>query len=371
MLKKQLLFFLLVLTGISCSKLDEEINPDFFPPSGLDKIVLRDAKVLSYTGKSATLEFSMNMLYYYRADCLDDGFFGDYAFKYGTSLPASAFSFPNNQTMNYQIQAQQVVAPVLENNAFSTLLLIDNTSPPPVEGLDNPLENVIFEPINYFYLNNQKPNTIALASFNNMGGQKVKIHSSFNDSWQDFAYGALTMTEQSGGTNSLYEATYEMIDYVTKEATNAAKSITIITHSSPNLDKQKLQSLIVIAKQKNIKINVLDLQVHDFEADYFYLYQLAMKTGGMYVYAPTENEKSYRGFSNVMLNYASILKNQFYQYRLRIKINYTGTDPNYFEPGYSYNFSYLLSYFKTDRGLCYKSLPEEFETNYFYYAFDL
>ncbi len=368
MLKKRLLFFLFVLTGISCSKLDEEINPDSFPPSGLDKMVLREASVLNYTGQSATIEFSMNMLYYYQSDCFGDGFYGDYAFKYGANLPASAFSFPNDQSMNYQIQSQQVVAPVLENNAFSTLLLIDNTSSPPV---DKPLDNVIFEPINYFYLNNQKPNTIALASFNNISGQKVKVHSGFSDSWQDFAYGALTMTEQSGGTNSLFEATYEMIDYVAQEATNGAKSITIITHSTPNLDKQKLQSLIINAKQKNIKINVLDLQFHDFEADYFYLYHLALNTGGVYVYAPTENGKSYRGFNNVMLNYASLLKNQFYQYRLRVKINYTGADPNYFEPGYTYNFSYLLSYFITDRGFCYKTLPEEFENNYFYYAFDL
>lgn len=354
-------------------------DPDSFPPIGRDEIVTRKVDVISYSANKVEIELRLNMLYYYRFGglCLDKAW-GDYLLNYSGELPSSAFNFSAYDGDDYQtvLKSVQTVTPTPASQAFSTLLLVDNTRDFPLTDTEDPYSNRKFEALNYFFLNTPKPSNFALAAFGNNGnmGADVKFAAGFNEDWQTYASEAIKLSEEEGGTNNIIEALDDAIDYVDDNATNPQKSIVVITHSYPDFPLANYLAIANKAQARGIAIHILDMAFF-LSTDIFGYQALTKATGGFYVSASAHPNQGYPvfGYGAVMMQLNELLKNQYREYVVRIEINYTGSDPNYFEPGYWYGHTIQLQhYLGENRSACgTKFFLKEFEENMIVYAFNL
>jgi von Willebrand factor type A domain len=367
---------IVALLLIGCA-LEPEADADSFPPLGRDEIATRDVEVIGYTANKIEIELRLNMLYYYRIGCLDEAW-GDYLLNYADDLPASAFNFSAYDGDDYQtvLKSTQTITPAASNEAFSTLLLVDNTLNFPLTDTDDPYSNRKFEALNYFFINTPKPSNFALAAFGNNGkmGTDVKFAADFNENWQKYASEAIKLSEEEGGTNNIIEALNEAIDYVEDNATNPQKSIVVITHSYPNFPLANYETVANKAAAKGIAIHIIDMAFF-LSTDIVAYQTLTGRTGGFYISASAHPNRGYPvfGYGAAMVQLNELLKQQYREYVVRIEINYTGPDPNYFEPGYWYSHTIQLQhYLGEDRAACgTKYFLEEFEENMIVYAFKL
>lgn len=372
------ILFITVFLVLACAE-EPTTSPDSFPPLGRDEIVTRNVEVITYTANKIELELRLNMLYYYRYGglCLDEAW-GDYLLNYSDDLPASAFNFSAYDGDDYQtvLKSVQTVTPTPSSQAFSTLLLVDNTLDFPLTDTDDPYSNRKFETLNYFFQNTPKPSNFALAAFGNNGkmGTDVKFAAGFNEDWQTYASEAIKLSEEEGGTNNIIEALDEAIDYVDNNAPNPQKSIVVITHSYPDFPLSDYQEIANKAAAKGIAIHILDMAFF-LATDIFGYQTLTQATGGFYVSASAHPNRGYPnfGYGAVMVQLNELLKNQYREYVVRIEINYTGSDPNYFEAGYNYPHVIQLQYYQgNNRSACgTKYFLEEFEENMIVYGFSL
>ena len=367
-----------VLVVFSCVE-EPEIDRDSFPPLGRDEVALRSVRVINFTQSKVELELKLNLLYYYRYGglCLDKAW-GDYVLNYGDDLPTSAFEFEAfDGDFDYQTVLKSVSrqTPNSATQAYSALVLAENTGDFPLTQIEDPFSNRRFEALNYFFLNNRSPNNFALAAFGKNGkmGKDVKFCAGFNEPWQTYASEAVTLSEQEGGTNNILDALDQSIDYIVNNATNPNKTIVVLTHTPPDYPYSKYLAVAQKAKLNNVTVHIIDLNLH-YETDIFGFNALALNTGGFYISAgPTGGDYPVFGFGAAMVQLGEMLNRQYQEYVMRIEINYTGTDPNYFESGYLYPHVIQMGYFKTeDRTDCNtKIFLEEFEYNFIPYAFGL
>jgi von Willebrand factor type A domain len=369
---------LCVILLLACAE-PPEAHPDSFPPVGRDEVVTRSVEVISYTANKVEVELKMNLLYYYSYGllCMDKAW-GDYVLNYADELPASAFVFDAHNDEDYQtiLKSVQRVTPITSNQAFSTLLLVDNTRDFPLTESDDPNFNRKFEALNYFFLNTPQPSNFALAAFGNNGkmGVDVKFAAGFNQDWQTYASEAIKLSEEEGGTNNIIEALDEAIDYVENNATNPQKSIVVITHSYPEFPLSEYKTVANKAASKGIAIHIIDMAFF-LATDLFGYQELTRSTGGFYISAsahPNSGAYPILGYSSVMIQMNELLKRQYQEYVVRLEISYTGSDPNYFEPGFIYPHVIQLKYQGEDKTDCgTKYYLEEFEENMILYAFTL
>ncbi|MBL7873876.1 MAG: VWA domain-containing protein [Cyclobacteriaceae bacterium] len=368
----------LVIVALSCAE-ESETNPDSFPPLGRDEVAIRSVNVINFTPTKVELELKLNLLYYYRYGgfCLDKAW-GDYVLNYGDKLPSSAFQFDAfDGDFDYQTELKSVTrqSPNPSTQAYSALLLVENTLDFPLTQLEDPYSNRRFEALNYFFLKNQSPNNFALAAFGKNGkmGSDVKFCAGFNEPWQTYASEAIKLSEMEGGTNNILDALTKSIDYVVNNATNPNKAIVVLTHTPPDYPYSKYLEVVQKAILNKVTIHIIDLNYHG-ETEIFGFNALALKTGGFYISAgPAGGSYPVFGFGATMVQLSEMLNRQYQEYVMRIEIKYTGTDPTYFETGYIYPHIIQMGYFKTnDRTDCgTKIFLEEFEYNFIPYVFSL
>jgi|GEM_PF-4393071 len=361
-------FALSLILVSSCSKLDEEIDPNQFTPSGRDAILLRDVNVVSYTPKSVILDIDMNLVGYYQETCLGDGQTGDFVKDYGAQLPLSAIS-GTFTSFTMQTLSRTITAPTATNANYATVIMMDNSRRFEISEL---LYNPVFEAMNFYYENRTDKNNVAFGAFAKAGrlSDEVSIFTDFPYDWEKFAFHALDVTQDAAGINNLYDAVNQAIDFADSKAPGNSKSITVINNSTASMSDGQFDLLVAKARAKNVRVNVIDLMFFDPD-QYFYPFHLAQETGGFYSYTPSTNDVNFSRYNTIMLNLDDILKNNYYNYRVRIQINYTGPAPDYFEEGVTYWFSNLIYHQIAEPTLCYKALPQEFAQTRFYYEFSL
>jgi hypothetical protein len=369
----------LIIAGLlllaSCLK--PEADPDSFPPIGRDEVALREVNVLNFTPSQVELELKMNMLYFYRIGCLDEEW-GDFVLNYAEDLPLSAmeFLYDDFYEVTTTVTSATKESPANSGQAYSALLLVDNTLDFPLTDTDDPYSNRKFEAINYFFKNTPKPSNFALAAFAEDGkmGEDIKFLAGFDEDWQKYASEAIQLSEQEGGDNNLLDALDEAIGYVDQNATNPNKTIVVITHSYPDYSLSEYQTIVNKAISKQVSINIIDMS-YFIAADINAYSMLTTQTGGFWVSASPTNQSSYPvfGYGVAMIQLHELLNRQFQEYVIRLRLDYTGNQANYFESGYIYPHIMTMRYYRTqEKQLCgTKYFLDEFETNYVPYAFSL
>lgn len=221
--------------------------------------------------------------------------------------------FPSGNTYAYNILDFQLLNPAPENS-FCTALLIDQSANYEYFGGDQ-----LFEGLNSFMHNTGAGNSALIAGYarNNQQGDSIYTicGNGFIKEWdKEQAKDVFSLFRQTEGTPCLYDALYNMIEYVDAHGEGVNKSIVVLaSNEDDGMSKYSLDQIISNAVEKNIKIHVIWLH---WSNDYFELMYAAHFTGGFLSYCSNMAE-----VNMLYLSLPQLLLNQMNFYRIKVNRN--------------------------------------------------
>lgn len=266
-----------------------------------------------------------------------------------TGLPDSSFRFEDywyvkgidSTRVTHQIEKTEFV----DTSAFSTfsnLVLIDQSASP--ENFDTTdYYNERFEAFNAFCKNLNGQGKIAFASFRRISDEHDVvdyINTNFSDTWdQATMLRLLNLTHLQGGSSPLYDALERAIYFISARNLENPSITVLIKNRDDGKSDINLDNLILLAKQSNIKINVIWL-IHRYQnVDFSALRRLPYETGGFMVYMSS----SYQ-MNSVFLRMPDLLRVTTSFYRIFVKM--TATGPENFAN--AYNTGMYLYYYTSE-----------------------
>ncbi|MBI5217538.1 MAG: VWA domain-containing protein [Bacteroidia bacterium] len=211
--------------------------------------------------------------------------------------------------------------------------------------------NQRFQAINGFYKTLNGEGEVIFSAYARNGKLKddtlTILNNDFSSEWdEETAKKMLDLTHTTGGTSCMYDAIYKMINYMAARPGSNKSLVVLARNKDDGKSAHTLDEVIQLAKDKNIKINLIWMIKNYLNVNFDALRKLPSKTGGFLVY----NGYVYQ-LSTVFLGLKKILRNEykFYRFRATLLID----SPDYFADAfrdgikiYYYSFSsyYIWNY---------------------------
>jgi hypothetical protein len=343
MLRKLTILAVLAVMAVAC-----EPDPGTLAlPYRRDVPVLIGTHVNSYA--SQEVKFTLDMAVYKGDNSVN-------VVPYFEGLPDSSWQFTdfwyveNNDStfIHHQIEKSEFVD-TSAFSTFSTLMLIDQSGFP--ENFDTTdYYNERFEAYNAFYKNLNGQGKVAFAWFRRAATEHdvVKyINSEFSENWEPGTMRELLdLTHEQGGTAALYDAIERAIYFIAAKNLDNPSVTVLIKNRDDGKSDITLDNLIALAKQNNVRINIIWL-IHRYQnVDFSAMRKLPYSTGGFEVYMSS----SYQ-MNTVFLRLPDLLRVTTSFYRVKVKMTATGPEPFaniystgvylYYYTSQFYNWSYI------------------------------
>ena len=290
----------------SCKKEPDTLEP----PYRHDASVLLAAKALKYELREIIFNVDVAILKGDNESKLVEDF---------NDLPDSSFNFQEGK--DERITYEVLNVEYRDTNAFSTfttMILIDESAYP--ENFDSTdFTNYRFQAFNAFYRNLNAQGKVLFATYNRIGDEHNvlrKINNTFSNQWEEeTVLSLLDLTHKQSGTAALYDALKEAIE-IMDVAEGENKSICLfVRNKDDGKSLNTLDEIIALAKEKNIKINVIWLIKDTQNTDLKALRKLSCKTGGFAVYMG----KIYQS-STIFMALPDLLRLRYNFYRITVKM---------------------------------------------------
>jgi len=251
-----------------------------------------------------------------------------------SDLPDSVFKFKdyyfNNKLVHFQINKIEYLDTIPEKT-FYTALLIDQSANGNSYELRDPY-NYRYENINAFLKNLSGQGHVILSACARNGELANNVLTIYGDKFishwnKEIATNLLALTHQTGGTSSINDGLYGMVDFMAKNAPDSNRSVTVVLiNKDDGKSIHSIEQIKSLAVDNHIRINFIFLSYNINFIDFRSFTGLAEASGGFCELGGIWELSS----SFFMMN--KLLKRDLFFYRIHTTL--TIESPQYFNPNY-------------------------------------